>query len=255
VIIAASTVPTRRFSLVDPKHVCGPSGWTSRCLAFALLLSGWLGLSLPVGSANADETHRHGDNATTHHRFESAEEWAQRWEDPERDAWQHPDSVVALLATRDDLVVADIGSGTGYFAVRFSRALPRGIVYGADIEPDMIFYLNDRAHREGLTNLVSVLAEPADPHLPRSVDLVFICNTYHHIDGRIDYFRRLKNQLRADARVAVVDYRPESDRGPRHKLMPQVIEGEMAEAGYSLADRHEFLPEQYFLIFDAGPRQ
>jgi SAM-dependent methyltransferase len=86
------------------------------------------------------------------------------------------------------------------------------------------------------------------------VDLVFICDTYHHIDGRIAYFRRLKDQLRPGARIAVVDYRPESRRGPPHKLAPEIVIQELTQAGYSLVENHKFLPEQYFLVFqlDSG---
>jgi SAM-dependent methyltransferase len=206
-----------------------------------------------VSPASSGETHGHGHNATTEHRFEDPEDWAKRFEDPGRDTWQLPDSVVTALTARDDLVVADIGSATGYFPVRFARALPRGAVIGSDIEPGMVMYLNDRARHEGLTNLTSVLAGPHDPHLPRRVDLVFLCNTYHHIDDRIAYFRRLHDQLREGARLAVVDFRPESKKGPPHKLAADFVEEELTAAGYRLARRFDFLPEQYFLLFEAIP--
>jgi len=195
------------------------------------------------------QTHDHGDDATVHRRFEDAEHWAERFESPSRDAWQLPDSVVAVLVDRDDLVIADIGSATGYFPVRFARAVPRGAVIGSDIEPSMVMWLNDRAREEGLTNLTSVLAAPGDPHLPRRADLVFICDTVHHIDDRIDYFRRLREQLAPGGRVAIVDYRLESERGPPHKLAPEIVEKELATAGYELVARHEFLPEQWFRVF------
>jgi SAM-dependent methyltransferase len=200
-----------------------------------------------------DRAHDH-DGATAHHAFTDAEAWAKRFEDPERDAWQLPDQVVAVLAIRDDLVIADIGAATGYFPVRFARACPAGRVIGADVEPEMVWFLNDRARREALSNLVGVLAAPDDPHLPAAVDLVFLCNTYHHIDDRIDYFRNLQAQLRPDARVAVVDYRSTSSRGPRHKLAAAVVESEMTSAGYAVVERYEFLPEQYFLVFAGESR-
>jgi SAM-dependent methyltransferase len=207
------------------------------------------------GSSDSSSSHARerehdiDDHATSERRFEAAETWAAHFDDPRRDSWQLPDSVVGLLVSREDLAVLDIGSATGYFPVRFARRLPRGIVFGADIEPSMVFYLNDRARREGLPNLVSILAEPSDPHLPQSVDLVFICNTYHHIDRRIDYFARLKAQLRPNAQVAVVDYRIDSRRGPPHKLHREAVIREMSAAGYELATEHTFLPEQYFLVF------
>lgn len=211
------------------------------------------GVALGLGARDApaqDHGHQdHDDDATVSHRFENAENWADRFEDPERDAWQLPGQVVDALITRDDLIVVDIGSATGYFPIRFAHAAKNGVVYGADIEAGMIYYLNDRARKEGLTNLVSIIAAPDDPHLPRPVDLVFICNTYHHINDRIDYFTRLREQLLPDARVAVVDFRPGSKRGPPHKLASEIVEKEMAEAGYEVAERHTFLPEQYFLVF------
>ena len=223
----------------------------------ALVVLFWLSVAAGVGTLPGQPTpHPPGpaprDSATVHHRFADPAGWAGVFEDPGRDAWQLPDSVVAVLADRKDLLVADIGSATGYFPVRFARALPRGFVYGADIEPGMIQYLNDRARKEGLSNLVSVLAAPEDPHLPRPVDLVFLCDTYHHIDGRVEYFTRLKSQLRPGGRIAVVDFRPESERGPEHKLAPEVVERELTAAGYRLQVRHTFLPDQYFLVFTSA---
>jgi len=197
--------------------------------------------------------HHGNHDATARHRFEDAAAWAERFEDPARDEWQLPDRVVGTLVTAPDLVIADVGSATGYFPVRFARAAPRGFVIGSDIEPGMVIYLNDRARTEGLDNLVSVLAGPEDPHLPRPVDLVFFCDTIHHIDARVEYLRRLTASLRPGGRVAVVDFRPESHRGPPHKLDPGTLRGEMEEAGYRLVAEHDFLPDQYFLEFAPAP--
>lgn len=206
-----------------------------------------LGLLLVASAAPAQHDH----DATVHHRFEDAERWAEHFDDPERDRWQQPDRVVDVLVDRDDLVIADIGSATGYFAVRFARAVPHGLVIGADVEPDMVRYLNDRARESGLDNLVSVLAGPDDPHLPEPADLVFVCNTYHHIDDRLDYFARLAGQMQPGGRLAIVDYRPGSDRGPAHKLPQDAVIAELTGAGYVLLADHDFLSEQYLLVFRA----
>lgn len=182
-------------------------------------------IALPPVAA-AEEPGGHGghgpgdDDATIRHRFEDAQQWAERFEAADRDAWQLPDTVIARVVDRPDLVVADIGSATGYFAVRFARAVPQGVVLGADVEPDMVRYLNDRARREGIANLVSVLAAPDDPHLPRAADVVFVCNTIHHIDDRVDYFRHLQEQTAPDARLVVVDYRPGRRWGRRTSWRP-----------------------------------
>jgi len=226
--------------------------------ALALLL----GLFLPAVTAAeepseppADHAHGHGDDdATIHHRFENAERWAERFEAEDRDEWQHPDEVIARVVDRPDRIVADIGSATGYFAVRFARAVPEGMVIGADVEPDMVRYLNDRARAEGIPNLVSVLAAPDDPHLPRPADVVFICNTIHHIDDRVEYFRRLQEQTADDARLVVVDYKPESSMGPPHKLAAEKVVDELGQAGWTLRSSPDVLPEQWFLILGrSGP--
>jgi SAM-dependent methyltransferase len=185
------------------------------------------------------------------HRFQDAERWARVFDDPARDAWQKPDDVIRALALPPDALVADLGSGTGYFAVRLARAVPRGHVYGVDVESDMVGYLAERGRREGLANLTSVQAAPNDPRLPRAVDLVLVLDTYHHIAERPSYFRRLRQSLRPGGRVAIIDFRPDAPAGPpRHARIPAAsAKEEMGLAGYGLVTEHTFLPYQYFLIF------
>ncbi|MCY1082667.1 class I SAM-dependent methyltransferase [Archangium lansingense] len=199
--------------------------------------------------------HSHGEHhGAIPHRFENAEEWAKRFEEPERDAWQKPDEVVKALALPPDAKVADIGAGTGYFAVRLARAVPQGRVYGVDIEPDMARYLGERAKRESLSHLEAVLGEPGDAKLPEPVDVVLIVNTYHHIGDRVAYMKRLGEKLRPGGRVVIIDFREESPKGPprQHKLSPEQVRGELEAAGYGLAHTHDFLPDQYILVFQRG---
>ncbi|MET0404877.1 MAG: class I SAM-dependent methyltransferase, partial [Cystobacter sp.] len=177
-----------------------------------------LGASLLLGSLGC--THAApGPHAGHHaggmpHRFENAEEWAKRFEEPGREAWQKPDEVVKALGLAPDARVADIGSGTGYFAVRLARAVPQGHVYGVDIEPDMARYLGERARREGLGNLTPVLASAEDAKLPEPVDVALIVDTYHHLGERVAWFKRLGEKLRPGARVAIIDFRQDSALGP-----------------------------------------
>jgi cyclopropane fatty-acyl-phospholipid synthase-like methyltransferase len=185
------------------------------------------------------------------HSFDNADEWAQHFENPARDAWQKPDEVLAALALAPDAKVADVGSGTGYFAVRLARVVPQGHVYGVDIEPDMARYLGERARREGLSNLTPVLAAPDDARLPEQVDLVLVVDTYHHIGEREAYFRRLLGSLRPRGRVAIIDYRKGQPKGPpeQHRLAPDQVRRELESAGYRFVEEHGFLPNQYFLVF------
>lgn len=204
-----------------------------------LLLAGLLF----VGCRTASAAHDH------HHRFDDADAWAARFEDPTRDGWQKPDEVIAALALAEDAKVADIGSATGYFPVRFAKAVPKGHVYGMDIESSMVDYLNRRAEREGLANLSSHVAEFADAKIPQPVDLVLMVNTYHHIEGRPAYFTKLAQSLKPGGRLAIIDFTQASKMGPTEKLPASQVVAELKTAGYSLAQKHEFLPEQFFYVF------
>ena len=188
----------------------------------------------------------HGD-----HSFSGAEHWAKVFDDPKRDAWQKPHEVIGALKLATDAAVADIGSGTGYFAVRFAHMLAQGRVYGVDLEPAMVKYLAERAKKENLANLTSVAGAPDDPRIPAPVDLVILVDVYHHIDKREEYFRKLRPSLKPGGRIAVIDFRTDSPSGPPKsaRIEPDRVKTEMKNAGYTLAAEHAFLPNQYFLIF------
>lgn len=192
------------------------------------------------------------------HSFADAEAWAERFEGAERDAWQMPDRVTAALELAPGMTVADIGSGTGYFSRRFAAAVgPTGTVFAADVEPAMAAYARRRADEEGQANLTPVLASYDDPRLPDgTVDLVFVCNTWHHIEDRVDYARRLIVDLAPAGRVAIVDFLPGElpvGPGPEHKLSAEEVAAELIAAGFSLAGAEDFLPYQYLLIFERPP--
>jgi len=200
---------------------------------------------------SGDPGYRHaGENA--HHRFDDAEKWAKVFEAKERDAWQKPDYVLALLDLPPDAKVADIGSSTGYFAVRFARTLPEGRVYGVDIEPEMDRYLKERAAREGIENLTTVLGAPDDPRIPEPVDLIFVCNTYHHIEERVAYFAARREDLLPGGRIAIVDFLPgDLPIGPpaAMKIPPEGVTDELGKAGYVLLAHDGELPYQYVLLY------
>ena len=116
----------------------------------------------------------------------------------------------------------------------------------------MVDYLNKRAGRENLPNLSSILVEPDDPKLPEPVDLVFICNTYHHIENRQIYFKKLKKHLLAGGRLVIIDFiKGDLPVGPpdQMKLSPDEVISELLSTGYHLDQKLEMLPYQYVLIF------
>lgn len=251
-------------------------GWTNirdtqprlRPLALALILV--VGLAVPIAWADhhdphaghheaqhlAVEHHRHegshGD-ATTH-RFDDIDKALEMFENAERDAWQKPDEVLARMQLRAGDVVADIGAGTGYFARRFAAAVgPEGAVLGLDVEAKMVEYMNADAQKRGLKNYTARQVKPTDPQLdPQSVDVIFICDTYHHMSDRVDYVRSLAPALRPGGRVVIVDFNEKPapfGPPPEWKVSAATVTDEFQQAGLQLARSVDFLPYQYFLEF------
>jgi SAM-dependent methyltransferase len=196
-----------------------------------------------AGAGNSD--------GALHHRFNDAGKWAKVFDDPARDKWQKPKEVVDALGLKPGSIVADIGAGTGYFAARIARRVPEGKVFAADIEPDMVRYLAGRAGRKHLDNLVPVQAGTDAASLPEPADVILVVDTYHHIGNRTQYFSKLKASLRPGGRLVIIDFKPDAPGGPhpRHRIPPEKAVEELGAAGYTLAETHNMLPRQYFLVF------
>src|SRR5687767_4821944 len=119
----------------------------STVLALALVAAGHV-------VAQSPHTHQHS--------FGDAQKWAKVFDDPERDAWQKPHEVMQALGLKPDAIVADIGAGTGYFAVRLAHMLPQGRVYAVVTEAAMVKHLAERTKSSGLPNVVAVQGAPND---------------------------------------------------------------------------------------------
>lgn len=191
------------------------------------------------------------------HRFEDADQWAARFDDPARDQWQRPAEVLRLLALGPAMRVADVGAATGYFVGHLAKAVgPRGVVYALDIEPDMIRYLKERAVREPWSNVRPQQAKVTEPGLAAgSVDRILIVNTWHHIPERGRYAAKLRRALKPGGLVAVVDYTLETPHGPPkdHRLAPQQVIAELGQGGLQAEQVAAELPRQYVVIGRPAP--
>jgi arsenite methyltransferase len=170
-----------------------------------------------------------------------------------RDRSQQPDRVIAALGLKPGDRVADLGAGGGYFTFRLADAVgSTGRVYAIDVDPDMVAYLRTRATDDGYENVEVLQATADDSGLPAaSVDLLFTCNTYHHLNDRTAYFARAGAALRPGGRVAIIDYNGSGWFSWLfgHTTSTETIRSEMEAAGYRLADQHDFLSQQGFLVF------
>ena len=152
-------------------------------------------------------------------------------------------------------VIADIGAGDGYFTKRFARAVsPGGQALGLEISSSKVEYMRKDAERSGLNNYKALLIKSDDPKLePGSVDVVFMCNTYHHLGNRVEYMKKLSKSLMNNGRVVIIDFYkkplPVGPSSPGHKVSKEVVLEEFQEAGYKLQRDKDFLPYQFYLEF------
>lgn len=202
--------------------------------------------------AHGEGEHRHHGG---HHRFEDPERWAKEFDGPERLRWQKPDAVIAGLGLAADAVVADIGAGTGTFAVRFARALPQGKVYANDVEAGMVEYLGKRAREEGLANVTPVLGEAGDPRLPAGLNLAFMCDVFHHVEDVAGFFGHVRESLKPGGRLVIVDFKkdaPEDAPGPPAAMRVALAEviARLEPVGFQVERVDESLLEfQYVVVF------
>ena len=167
-------------------------------------------------------------------------------ESRERDAWQKPDEVIRALSLPPGASVADIGAGGGYFTEKLARAVgSSGRVYATDVQPVLIRKLQRRVEKRSLTNVTVIRGGFDDPGLPaQSCDLAFFSSVYKEIDERVEYMKTRRYALKEGGRVAILEYRPDTEApGPEKKdrLPESRVIDELGAAGYRLVQRFEFL--------------
>jgi len=188
--------------------------------------------------------------AEAHHAFADANVLTQVFDDPKRDEWQRPDDVLRALELEPGMTVADVGAGTGYFAVRLARAVPGGEVLATDLEPNMVRFLRERARREQLPNLRPIQATAtASGLVTASVHRILVVHVWHHLPNRGEFARGLASALRPDGKLVIVDFSPNAHRGPPASLRvaPETVVAELEGAGLSARISSVTLPDQYIV--------
>ena len=204
-----------------------------------------------AGTVPAQDGHQH-------ERMPNVMEYLDRLERPERDQDQKPAQVIDALELKAGMHVADLGAGSGYFTRRLVEAVTEtGKVYVVDIEPEALKYVEESLiHMHRPFEAEFIVARPDNPKIPvESVDLIFVCNTYHHLEERSLYFGNVKSSLKPGGRIAIIDFYHDERSGDlgfpkRHLVAKEQVVEEMGKAGYRVLKDHTFLPKQYFLEFE-----
>ena len=189
----------------------------------------------------------------------NAQEWVKRFERESREIYGHRTEIVDSLELKPGMAVADVGAGTGFMTLAFAKVVgPTGVVYAVDITPEFIDLVRRRAAEAHLPSVRPVLCSAQSVKLdPESVDLVFVCDTYHHFEYPPKTLRSIHRALRPGGRLVVVDFKriPGESREwtMNHvRAAKETFIKEIGDAGFSLTRADVDLPylkENYVLTF------
>jgi len=182
------------------------------------------------------------------------------FDSPGRDQRLQINRVMDILGIAPGKSVADIGAGSGWFTVRAARRVGEGgVVYAVDINPQAIRYVDERAKKEQLHNIKTILGKADNPLLPASsVDSVLLLKAYHEVAEPVALLSNLRAALRPGARVGIID---RNGNGEDHGVGKDVVLRESSQAGYRLLAQYDFVKGDkmdYFLVLvpkDQGPKK
>jgi predicted methyltransferase len=177
----------------------------------------------------------------THQDNTEGKEWIRRLERPERIPGLKVDEVIASLKLKPGDVIADIGAGAGAYTIPFAKAVaPSGKALAVDIWPELLDYVNEKAAKQKVTTLQTVLAVLDDPKLPKGqVDIAFFHDVFHNANDRQAYLRVLVSELKPGGRIAIVEQEFDDPIAkkwdkPEDRITPEQVKGWMANVGFEL---------------------
>lgn len=223
-----------------------------RRIVHALLLALSLTGAGPV--ASREQSARPGINAPFEHP--DYQEWVGRFETEGREVYDKRAQIVDATGVAPGMVVADIGAGTGLFTRLFApRVAPGGMVIAVDISETFVDNILRTSREQDLKNVEGVVNTPTDVALAReSIDLAFVCDTYHHFEYPQAMLASIRRALKPGGRLVIVDF----ERIPgvssawvlQHvRAGKETVIAEIEAAGFKLVEDRPLMRDNYFLRF------
>ena len=224
----------------------------SRLFAFAVATT-WLVQGLALAQEEPRTRTRTPAPVMSYH----GAKWLER---PGRLEEERPYEVLESMGLKPGMKVADIGCGSGYYARKMATQVgPGGVVYGVDIQPEMLDILVELCDAEEVTNVKPVLGDEKDPKLPRGeIDWMILADVYHEFQYPEEMLAKMLEALAPGGKVVLLEYRAEAFRTashikPEHRMTVRDVLAEWNRAGFELVDLQEFLPSQHLFIFQKRP--
>ena len=202
------------------------------------------------GHEDHNDTRSEHSSANEHMHQSSVEKLIERFESPERDAYQQPEKVLEFLGDLQGQTIMDIGAGSGYFSVKLAEKGAK--VIAADVDDEFQEFLQRRIEKNNLDNIETRKIPYDSPNLKKEeVDMVLIVNTYHHIENRLEYFTKVKKGTKPEGQLVIIDFfKSEIPVGPPlgHRLPIDVVVNELKKADYNSFEVNvDLLPYQYII--------
>jgi len=191
-------------------------------------------------------------------RDPNVDEFIGKFETESREVFARRKEIVAACKVKPGMTVADIGAGTGLFTRLFSTAVgDEGRVVAVDIAQKFVDHIRESTRTEGLRNIEALRCAPDSTNLPAgSVDLAFICDTYHHFEFPQKTMKSIRKALKPDGRVIVIDFRRVEGESTEWTMShvragQEVFEAEIIAAGFvKKSQQKDLLKENYMVVFE-----
>ena len=173
--------------------------------------------------------------------------WSREWEEAFEE-WQPSDRIMDVLGVKPGMVIGEIGAGNGRLAVKMARRVGKnGKVYANDIDEKALNFMQSRVQRENIANMNVIKGEVADPRFPPGeLDLVYIVNTYEHLEQPVEILKNLSPALKPEGILAIIVTDPDKvDYAPNHTVTQEEVFNDVAQA-----DTFEPLRTETFLTQD-----
>ncbi len=195
---------------------------------------------------------KHHNKSNEHMNRTSFENLVNHFDNPEREKWQKPDLVIEKLGDISDKTIGDIGAGTGYFSFRLAKKAKK--VIAIDVDKRFVDYVRAKKEKEKIENIEARLVEYDNPKLSdNELDVIIIVDTYHHIDNRIEYFKKCLKGMSGKGVLMIVDFKKDKEInfGPPfdHKISHKQVEEEIKKAGFkNISVDKSLLAYQYIIV-------
>lgn len=184
-------------------------------------------------------------------------QFTERFEIESREVFAKREEILKALQLKPTDVVADIGAGTGLFTRLFATSLnAEGRVIAVDISQKFLDHIELTCRENNLRNVETLLCRDDSTELPAaSVDVAFICDTYHHFEYPFKTMASLRKAMKPGGRVVVIDFKriegESSDWTLNHvRAGQEIFDKEIVGAGFrKVSEVDGVLKENYMVIF------